>query len=164
MPDPLVLYDFPNEVGLTGWYLMDDVVMGGRSEGQLELSDSGHGVYSGKVSLENNGGFSSLRFSPGETAVQTYTKCSFRIKGDGKRYQFRIKTNARDRHSYIIFFETTGDWETITIPIHEMYPSFRGRRLDMDNYPGELLSEISFLIGNKKEEQFKLEMDWMKME
>jgi hypothetical protein len=32
-------------------------------------------------------------------------------------------------------------------------------RLNMPNYPGEVLSEYSFLISNKKNERFTLEID-----
>ena len=86
------------------------------------------------------------------------------IKGkDGKRYQFRVKRSVNDRYSYISYFETTGEWEEISIPLADMYPSFRGRKLDMANYSGDELSEISFLVSNKKAESFCLLTDWMKM-
>ena len=40
-----------------------------------------------------------------------------------------------------------------------MKPRFRGRYLNMDNYDGEEISEIAFLISNKTEEPFQLEID-----
>jgi hypothetical protein len=40
-----------------------------------------------------------------------------------------------------------------------MYPSYRGRKLDLPNYPGKTMEEITFLIANKQEEHFKLEID-----
>ena len=39
-----------------------------------------------------------------------------------------------------------------------MYPSWRGMKLDMPNYPGESMEEIAFLIANYKAEQFRLEI------
>ena len=40
-----------------------------------------------------------------------------------------------------------------------MYPAFRGRKLAMDNFSSEIIEEIAILIGNKKEQQFMLEID-----
>ena len=40
-----------------------------------------------------------------------------------------------------------------------MVPSFRGRSLNMANFPGDHMEELGFLIGNKKEEDFKMAID-----
>ena len=40
-----------------------------------------------------------------------------------------------------------------------MYPTFRGKKLDMPNYDADGIEEIGFLIANKKAEHFKLEID-----
>ncbi len=156
---PMILFDFNKNSELINWRVVDDVVMGGRSDGHLEINAEGHGVFYGKVSLENNGGFSSVRHQFEPQAVKQFSKVKIRLKGDGKAYQFRVKSDLYDRHSYIYNFETNGDWETIEIPLSEMMPRFRGRQLDMPNYPSEILAEIAFLIANKKAESFKLEID-----
>ena len=41
----------------------------------------------------------------------------------------------------------------------DMYPAFRGRRLNMNNLQPNAIQEIAFLIGNKKAETFRLEID-----
>ena len=58
---------------------------------------------------------------------------------------------------------TTGEWEEVTVPFNKMIPTFRGRRLNLPNYPGEVLRECAFLISNNKNESFRLEIDriWM---
>ena len=158
MTEGTVLVDFTNEKSLRNWRVVDDVVMGGRSNGRLALDDNGYAVFSGKVSLENNGGFSSVRYTPDEYDVSTYNSIRLKVKGDGKRYQFRIKTDIYDYHSYIHYFDTTGDWQEIELPFSEFYPAFRGRRLNMPNYPGNTISEISILVGNKVAETFQIEI------
>ena len=40
-----------------------------------------------------------------------------------------------------------------------MYPSFRGRKLNKENFNKTSIEEIGFLIGNKKQEKFNLEID-----
>lgn len=164
IPETMVIFDFEQNSDLSNWQVVDDVVMGGRSAGQCAINTEGNAVFRGQISLENNGGFSSLRYRFAEKKVDQYSKAVIRLKGDGNRYQFRIKSNQNDWHSYISYFQTTGDWQTIEIPLSEMYPTFRGRRLDQPNYPGESLAEVAFLIGNKKEQNFNLEIDWIGLE
>ncbi|MFT4780697.1 MAG: NADH dehydrogenase [ubiquinone] 1 alpha subcomplex assembly factor 1 [Psychroserpens sp.] len=158
------LFDFNKTSDTSNWRIVDDVVMGGRSNGSFEINTEGHGKFSGKISLENNGGFSSLRYRFKTKDVSVYSKVTLRVKGDGNNYQFRIKTSSRDYASYIYEFETTTDWLTITIPFNVMEPRFRGRRLNDPNFPGEQMEEIAFLIGNKKEQSFELLLDKIELE
>jgi len=155
----MVLFDFNAKSDISDWTIVNDVVMGGKSEANFTLNAKGHGVFSGAISLENKGGFSSLRYRFSEKKVKGYTKAILRIKGDGKNYQFRAKSNTYDRHSYIAKFATTGKWQTIEINLYDMYPAFRGYELDIPNYEAQTLAEIAFLIGNKKAESFELEID-----
>jgi hypothetical protein len=152
-----MLYDFNSNSTKSDWQVVDDVVMGGRSDGGFAINEAGNGIFQGKVSLENNGGFSSLRHSL-NAKVGNNTKVSITLKGDGKGYQFRIKSSNDDRHSYISEFETTGDWEEIEILLSSMYPAFRGRKLSIPYFNSDQISELAFLIGNKKPETFRLEI------
>ena len=70
-----------------------------------------------------------------------------------------MKSKRSNYYSYIYEFQTTTDWQTIEIPIVELYASFRGRTIDIPNYDGSSLEEIAFLVGNKKNEDFKLLID-----
>ena len=159
----MLIYDFDKNSKLNNWNIVDDIVMGGRSAGECYINDQGNAVFQGRVSLENNGGFSSFRHRFAQEKVDAYEKVQIRLKGDGKRYQFRVKSSKYDRHSYIYYFQTTGEWETIEVPLEEMYPTFRGRKLKMPNYPGNEMEELAFLIANKKAEDFRLEIDFLKL-
>jgi NADH dehydrogenase [ubiquinone] 1 alpha subcomplex assembly factor 1 len=57
-----VIFDFNKKSDLQDWIIVDDVVMGGRSSSTFKLDKDGLGVFEGNISLENNGGFSSLRY------------------------------------------------------------------------------------------------------
>lgn len=154
----MTLFNFDSKSDITNWNIVDDVVMGGSSSGTFSLSGSGTGIFKGKVSLENNGGFSMVQYRFKTLQVENFSKVTIRLKGDGKLYQFRIKTNESDYYSYVSTFNTSGEWETITIPFANMYPAFRGRKLDAENYRGKKMEVIAFLIGNKKAESFHLEI------
>ena len=155
----MTMFNFTSTSNISNWKIVDDVVMGGRSNGDFKINAEGHGEFSGKVSLENNGGFSSLHYYFNTLTSHTYSKFVIKIKGDGKSYQFRVKDKQSDRHSFIFQFNSIEDWQTIEIPFSEMHAAFRGRRLDIPNFQGQQMEEIAFLIGNKKQETFKLIID-----
>ncbi len=150
------LIDFNAKPTTANWYVIDDVVMGGRSAGKFSINKDGYGEFSGTVSLENNGGFSSLRCTLKTVAVQPENTIRIRLKGDGNPYQFRVRDVGKRNYSYTTRFETTGDWQTLEFRLSELYPVFRGRRLDLPNFDHTTLEELTFLIGNKKAQEFEL--------
>ena len=160
------LYNF-NSDSKNHWQIVDDRVMGGISKGRFTINESNNGVFYGEVSTDNNGGFSSVRTTEFNSnsfkQKKNKTRSISRLKGDGKNYQFRVKSSNSDRHSYINEFETNGKWQEVTINFNNMFASFRGRKLGMGNYNGLELFELRFLIANKKNEDFKLEIDWIKV-
>lgn len=155
----MTIFNFNTKSNTENWRIVDDVVMGGRSNGNFKVNDAGYGELFGTVSLENNGGFSMVQYTFETKNVNTFTKVAIKLKGDGKTYQFRVKTDHNDRYSYTTLFDTNGKWQTIEILFNQLKPAFRGRTLDMENYPGNQMEMIAFLIGNKKAETFKLEID-----
>ncbi|MFN1836052.1 CIA30 family protein [Balneola sp. MJW-20] len=154
-----VLFDFNNDDAANQWQIEDDVVMGGRSSGNFSLSDQGYGIFEGEVSLENNGGFSSLQNRHDPISVNKDSKIRLRVKGDGKRYQFRVKRSRRDYQSYITYFDTNGEWQEIEIALSDMYPNYRGNRLDGPNFNHDYFEVTRFFIGNKKPQSFRLLID-----
>lgn len=159
-----ILYDSGKADNIGTWRVIDDGVMGGLSAGRFGANEAGHGVFSGKVSLENNGGFSSVRYYFNPLATERYSKFVMRLRGDGKQYQFRIKAAAGQYYDYVYDFVTTGQWQTFEIPFDALAPSFRGRRLNLPYYSGKQLAELGFLIGNKKAESFQLELSMIGVE
>jgi NADH dehydrogenase [ubiquinone] 1 alpha subcomplex assembly factor 1 len=153
-----ILFDFSENKDTGNWLVVNDGVMGGLSKGTFIAGENETAIFSGTVSLENNGGFSSVRYNTGKIDVEGFSILELHLKGEGKKYQVRIRENSDDYFSYIYTFQTSGDWETLKIPLAEMYPSFRGRTLNLPNYPGKSMMELTFLIGNKKAESFRLEL------
>ncbi len=153
------LVDFNRSSDLSNWFIVDDVVMGGRSAGNFYINEEGDGVFEGYVSLENYGGFSSVRYRFESLRVAGFKSVLIRLKGDNKRYQFRVKESKYDRYSYVLNFQTGSEWEIIEIPLKSLSPTFRGMSLDMPNFPSEEMEEIAILIANEKAEDFKLIID-----
>lgn len=154
-----LLFDFTTNASIKDWTVVNDVVMGGESSSTIKLNEEGHGVFEGNISLDNNGGFSSVRYRFPKKQIQQFSRIVIKVQGDGKQYQLRIKADSSEYYSYIIPFSTTGIWEEIEIPLRDFYPSFRGRKLNQPNFSKDTLEEITFLIGNKKKESFKILID-----
>ncbi len=159
----MTIFNFTPDSDISNWNIVDDVVMGGRSDGDFKINTEGHGEFKGKISLDNNGGFSSVRYYFESLNTNNYSKFVIRLKGDGKSYQFRVKNKRNNRYSYIFKFDTTEDWQTLEIPFSEMYASFRGYQLDLPNFKGDQMEEIAFLIGNKKVESFQILIDYISL-
>ena len=164
IPNTQTLFDFKKGANIGDWWIVNDTVMGGRSNSSFRLTTEGHGLFSGTVSLENNGGFSSVRYQFKAINVEAFSKVRVRLKGDGKPYEFRVKSDRRDYYSYIAPFNTTGEWQEVDIALADMYPSFRGRKLNRSNFSSESIEEVVFLIGNKKPESFELLIDKIELQ
>ena len=154
-----IIFNFNKNSSISNWIVVDDVVMGGKSNGNFQLNKGGKGVFSGKISLDNNGGFSSVRYGFNKLNIEKFKSIVLKIKGDGKNYQFRIKNKSSDYASYITSFSSSGEWQEIEIPLNSMYPSFRGRKLDEPNFFHKSIEEVTFLIANKKNEEFIILID-----
>ena len=151
-----LLYDFRKAGKANGWTIVNDGVMGGLSKGSIGIDEQGNGIFRGTVSLENNGGFSLARLALEPVSAKGHRAISLVLQGDGKKYQIRLKSRKGQMHSYTRRFETSGEWERIEIPFEDLKPTFRGNKLDLPGYPADQIEEIGLLIGNKKQEEFKL--------
>ncbi len=158
------IYNFSNQSNLKEWRIVNDGVMGGISRSSLTLTDAGHGKFSGHVSLENYGGFASVQLDTNLKLAEQKTFVVLRVKGDGKRYEFRLKGLSSQAESYVHQFKTSGEWETIKLEIASFFPQFRGRKLNSPNFNFESIAQVSFLIANKQEEDFELVIDWIGLE
>ena len=160
-----LIFDFQNESEIEYWRVVNDGVMGGLSKSEIVDSDGNTAIFRGIVSLENNGGFASTRTIPRSYELDGHAGIRLRIKGDGKKYQFRMRTNDRfDGISYRYQFTTKlNTWMIIDIPFHACVPVFRGRMLKgVETIVPEEIRQLGFLIANKQAGRFQLEIDWIK--
>ncbi len=163
--DDKVLFDFTTEDKMGRWMIVNDDVMGGLSESELFLTDQGTVIFQGVLSLENYGGFASIRTLPSRFGLDGYEGLIVRVRGDGRRYKLRLSTDSYlDGPAYEAEFATTADtWTNVNITFAETEPTFRGRR--MNNYPvlaGDQIKKIGFMLADKQEGTFRLEVDWVR--
>ena len=147
------------------WTRANDGVMGGLSQSELVFTSSGTALFQGNVSLENYGGFASVRTSPYPYQLGGYEGIVLRVRGDGHRYRLRFRTDASyDGVAYQASFDTvTDDWRVIYVRFADCMPTFRGRRVsNAPSLDGRLIQQIGFMIADKQEGPFQLEIDWVK--
>ena len=161
----LLIFDFTKRDDRNQWRPINDTVMGGVSASQLQTTEEGFALFTGTVSLDNNGGFASLQSKPSAYDFIGYEGVAMRIKGDGKRYKFSMKSNIfLDSPRYEAAFTTDkGVWATVTIPFNTLIPTFRGRVLTNET-PLDIskVNSFSFLISDKQAGPFRLEINWVK--
>lgn len=144
------------------WSVINDGVMGGVSQSDIRRTDQGTGVFAGVLSLENNGGFASVRVVVGRRDLSVYTGIEVRVRGDGRTYQFRLRTDdGSDGIAYRAHFETrNGEWTTTRIPFDKFLPTFRGRTLrDAPPLDTSHIRQLAFMLADKKPGAFSLEID-----
>jgi monofunctional biosynthetic peptidoglycan transglycosylase len=159
-----VIVDFTEPEGAQ-WIIVNDGVMGGLSTSDLELTEESTGLFSGFVSLDNNGGFASIRATFQSMDLSPYRGVTLKVRGDGRRYQLRFRLDGTfDGVAYTTEFDTNpGEWMEIDLPFQAFQPTFRGR-VPRRAGPFDLtrIRQMSFLIGDKKEGPFKLEIAWVR--
>lgn len=157
-----LITDFSN-LAAQKWIITNDGVMGGKSSSQLQINKDGNGVFLGTVSLENNGGFASVK-NQESLNLSGYSSVYLRVLGDGNRYSFRFQTGTNDHvhpWSYEQRFDTVADkWVDINLPLGQFSPTYRGKTpedappLDPAN-----IRRYGFLISDKQEGEFRLEIE-----
>jgi monofunctional biosynthetic peptidoglycan transglycosylase len=142
------------------WYVVNDSVMGGISNSQV-LYENDNLVFTGNVSLANNGGFASIRTLL-DVQSQDITKIMLRVKGDGQTYQLRLRTNEyMDGAAYTRSFSTTkSEWLNIEFLPEDFQLTYRGRLLEQQptiNFKD--VRQLGFMIAGKQAGEFRLEVE-----
>ena len=159
MRTPICRFDTPEAVA--AWYTIDDRVMGGVSASRMALDARGHRVFSGSVSLANNGGFASVRsavMASGSVGGSVYL---LTVRGDGKRYKLSIRTGAEyDGISYQAALQPpAGKWTMIGLAAANFVPTWRGRVVDhLPPLDPSCAQQVGLVISDRQVGPFKLDL------
>ncbi|WP_101927281.1 MULTISPECIES: CIA30 family protein [Luteimonas] len=146
------------------WTPRDDDVMGGHSRSHAEVRD-GVLTFAGATSLDDNGGFASIR-ARGAFGLADTTALRLRLRGDGRAYQLRLATDARHRGSPVSWrgdLDTrAGVWHEATVAFADMRPTYRGTTLDGPALDLAKVEEIGLLIADGHAGDFALDVAWIR--
>jgi len=163
--DSLVLYEFSQPTDHQQWRRINDTVMGGVSSSSFQTPGNGIAVFAGYVSLENYGGFASIRSQPRFRDLSDWTGLALRVRGDGNRYILGLKNDTSwNSVMYQASFETVaGQWTEVRLPFANCCaPTFRGREVaEAPALDPTRIIQMSLMISDKQEGPFQLEIDWI---
>jgi monofunctional biosynthetic peptidoglycan transglycosylase len=159
------IIDFSSPDEQNRWEIINDAVMGGVSDSRISIIKNKAALFQGIVSLENYGGFASMRTLPREFDLAGCNGLIVRVKGDGKSYRLRLRTdNTYEGIAYQAHFSTEqGQWITARLSFEAFTPVFRGRVMN-DAPPLDItaIRRIGLMIADKQEGPFRLEIEWVK--
>lgn len=156
-----LLFDFSDPLAVAAWRPIDDRVMGGLSRSRLRHEPAGHAVFEGELSLEQNGGFASVRSSPGERGHPGAAVCLVDVRGAGRAYKLSLFVDdAFDSVPYQAGFAPAGSgWQTLHLPLAAFRASFRGR--DMPGAPpldAARIRQVGLMIAARQAGPFALDI------
>jgi monofunctional biosynthetic peptidoglycan transglycosylase len=150
--------DFSVAEEVNYWFRINDSVMGGLSESNLRVVDK-VAYFEGELSLENNGGFASVRRT-GPISLKTGdTPISLEINGDGRSYQLRLRTDQGfDGIAYVaVFSSDRSQWQTLSFTEQSFVAQFRGRIVkDAPVLSFADVKQIGFMLADKQPGSFQL--------
>lgn len=160
------LFDFTSGESFQSWRSVDDRVMGGVSRSRM-IPQERFVSFQGNLSLENNGGFASVRSPDLDERLEDVDSIKLKVRGDGRTYQLSIRT---DRVSngvrYRASFDTEdGVWEEVVLSLRDFSPTWRGRRVP--GTPDLRASDVrsfGLMLADKREGQFRLDLQGLSAE
>ena len=162
--DKKIIADFSDSNVRSKWNITNDDVMGGVSTSKVSVSENNILIFSGEVSLENNGGFASLRSPIDDYDFNSYKGFIIRLKGDGKIYSLSFRqTKSFTGLNYSHKFQTEKDtWQVIKLPFDEFKLKYYGKLVnDFEPPDKKLIKQLSILISDKQQGPFKIEIEWI---
>lgn len=151
---------FESDEPLKSWTSVNDGVMGGISKGGFKRSEQGTLLFTGDLSLENNGGFASIRMKPSALGLSGMSALVVKARGDGRTYWVDLRvTNQMNASSYRAYLPTTaGEWQETRIPFADFKLQAFGRELPVKPLNVAAVTSVGFTLADKKAGPFALEI------
>jgi NADH dehydrogenase [ubiquinone] 1 alpha subcomplex assembly factor 1 len=159
---PHLLLDFDDAAEIDWFAPIDDAVMGGASSSRLVQAAPGIAAFTGTVSLENNGGFASVRSRPREWGMAGAVALVLRLRGDGKVYRLNVRTpNTPSAFRFEAPLDLpAGAWHEVEVPFAALRAKAFGRPVPLVGPPDPArVRQIGFMISDRQAGPFRLEID-----
>ncbi|MEC9096990.1 MAG: CIA30 family protein, partial [Planctomycetota bacterium] len=114
----------------------------------------------GRLSLENNGGFASIRLPSGDIKLQKGDVLILQLKGDGRTYNMNLYAQRNlGGFSYRQSFKTVANkLIEVRLPVDKFVATWRGRVFPQQKLTPQDVAGLGFLLGDKKEGEFSLQL------
>ena len=161
------LFGFDSHDAAQQWQAVNDGVMGGISDGRFRITADQTMEFFGTLSLENNGGFASVRSRQADLSLDAGDTVVVRLKGDGREYVLNLYTKSRrTAFSYRSPLPTSKDeWTEVRVPLADFVPTSFGRQVQgMGPVDPSQISGLGFMLSDKKPGPFRLEVESVQVE
>lgn len=155
------LASFQTDDSVTLWKSVNDGVMGGVSKGGVKRTNEGTLLFSGELSLENNGGFASIRTAERKLDLSGMSAILVKARGDGRTYWVELRTSGQmGASSYRADLPTTaGEWRETRVPLADFKLQAFGRALPIKALNPAAVASVGFTLADKKAGPFSLEIE-----
>jgi monofunctional biosynthetic peptidoglycan transglycosylase len=164
---PQVLFEFTGADAAKEWQAVNDGVMGGISEGKFTITDKMTLEFFGTLSLENNGGFASVRSKAKKLGLEKGDTVVAKVKGDGREYTLNLYLDKPlIAFSYRATVPTKKDeWIEVKVPLDKFEATSFGRVVNgAGAVKPEEINAVGFMLSDKKAGPFKLEVERIDVE
>ncbi len=164
---PQTLFDFTGADPAKEWQNVNDGVMGGVSEGKFKIREKKTLEFVGTLSLENNGGFASVRTKAKKLGLEKGDTVVAKVRGDGREYLLNLYLNKPlIAFSYRATVQTKKDeWIEVKVPLDKFEATSFGRVVkDAGPVKPEEVNSLGFMLSDKKAGPFKMEVESIKVE
>ena len=159
------LFRFKDAEAARQWQTVNDGVMGGRSEGRFQITDDQTLKFFGNLSLENNGGFASVRTRPASLKLKTGDTLVLRVRGDGREYSFNLYVpRPLIAFSYRAKFKTRkNEWVEVELPLEKFVATSFGRVVPNETLKPAEVNSLGILLSDKQAGPFRMDIGWIKV-
>lgn len=160
-----MIFDFSSPQNVDAWHAIDDRIMGGASQSRADHVDGSGLRFTGTVSLENNGGFASIRSADAAFDLGGFQGLFLRVRGDGKTYKLSLRTDHfYDGVSYQVSFTTqAGAWQELRLPFADFTPTHHGVILTtVAPLDPARVKSFGLFIADRQAGPFELDLAWIK--
>lgn len=155
---------FEDSKVLQDWAVVNDTVMGGVSQSTFKQTDEGNLLFTGELSLANNGGFVSIRNRARQLGIGDAREIALRVRGDGRTYYLDLRSSRQQMAgSFRAAFTTVeNDWQEVAIPLDKFVAQSFGRPLRNVKLDPSTITSIGFTLSDKIPGPFQLEIESVK--
>lgn len=156
--DTMTLFDF-DTADEAPWQVVNDGVMGGRSQGYVEIAD-GTLRFTGTL-VTQGGGFTSVR-ADRSVDLTGYDGLELRVRGGGRTFEVEVDDATRRRGRTVSRrapFATQAEWTLVRVPFSALRTSVFGQPVSAPPIDLASVQQIGLYILDGQDGPFRLEVD-----
>ena len=143
------------------WVIVNDGVMGGRSQGAV-TTETSQMQFTGNI-VTDGGGFSSVRRLL-DGGLDESDGLQLRLRTDERRYEVLLTDidSQAYRVTYYAPLKTEGDgWQVINVSFDDLEARIFGRRVDAPPFQPQNVTTIGIILADGADGEFSLELEWI---